>query len=250
MNVSELLRKAGLQNMVIEGKRYHSPLPAELEQFYCYVKDGGHCILVILPHTEGPVEEHAIPLPVKTVLKTGYSVKDGYVYCDVPYDAAIGVVCDEGDDEFDEAHNTANGFLAMENDGMLITATNYWSSDYARHGIVYFSVSAGCVRLLLPDTTSSASGLTDEVLAQTKYVIISRGTYRGQDAYEVLFEDNSPHPFVICAGLDQWDRLIAASESGRTDIAFHIYRSGRVVRKLTARFRVVNRLPCLKAWNQ
>ena len=98
--LNELVRKANLTYMVVEGKKYHSPLPAELEQFYCYVKDGGHCILVILPLGDGPVEDYAVPLPVKTVLKTGYSVKNGYVYCDVPCDRHLGVVCDKDDDEF------------------------------------------------------------------------------------------------------------------------------------------------------
>jgi hypothetical protein len=131
--------------------------------------------------------------------------------------------------------------LLVENDGSLIVSTDYWTSTFAERGLVFFSVNAGCVRVLLPKTF----GLAD-VLSTT--VIISRGKYRGQDAYEVLFDDGSEEPFVILTGVEQWDRLLPASDSGRSDIGFHIYKQGRRIEETVACFRVVDRLPYMKPW--
>jgi hypothetical protein len=250
VNIDELLQKTDLQGMVIQGMTYHSPLPIELAQFYCYVEDAGHCILSVLPGREGPVENYVVPLPVKAVLRTGYWVENGYVYCSVPYDAFLGAVCDEDDYEYEgeDFGDTGNGLLVIQNDGMLITNTNYWTSDYVRRGYCFCSVNEGCVRLLLPAPTSSLSDLNDDVFAQTRYVIISRGKRQGRDAYEMLFEDGSSCPYVLSTLANQWDRAIPASDSGRTDIAFHVYRSGRLARRLTARYRFVKQVPCLKRW--
>ena len=47
---------------------------------------------------------------------------------------------------------------------------------------------------------------------------------------------------------NQWDRLLPRSDSGRTDIAFHVYRDGSLVRKMAARFRTAPRLSYLRPW--
>ena len=114
------------------------------------------------------------------------------------------------------------------------------------NGYCRFSVNAGCIRLLLPEKTLFS--LEDDVLDGARYVIVTRGMYHGQDAYEVLFEDNSASPFAIHTLANQWDRLIPQSESGRKGIPFHVYRNGSLVRKMAARFRTAPRLPCLRPW--
>jgi len=53
--------------MIVRGKKYHSPLSFELEDAYCYTKDGGHSIIVVIEseHKEGePVEKFLVPAPV------------------------------------------------------------------------------------------------------------------------------------------------------------------------------------------
>ena len=140
-----------------------------------------------------------------------------------------------------------NKYLMISNNGKLIESTNYWTSDYARNGKCYFSVNAGCVRLLLPGPSFFPSD--DDVLAATEYVIISRGAFLGRDGYEVLFEDNSATPYVIHTLANQWDRAIPVAESGRTDVGFDVYTNGHLVQEITARFRSVNRLPYLKPWD-
>ena len=137
-----------------------------------------------------------------------------------------------------------NRFITIANDGALIKSTNYWTSNYAMAGKCWFSVNAGCIRLLLSGRETPP--LDDEVLDGARYVIVTRGKSEGKDAYEVLFEDMSSCPFVIFTLANQWDRLLPHSDSGRTDIAFHVYKDGRLVRKTTARFRIVSSLPCLR----
>ncbi len=138
------------------------------------------------------------------------------------------------------------GYISVTNDGPELISTNYWTSSEAKAGVCYFSVNAGCVRLLLPSTISS--GLDDDVLDGTQYVIITRGRFEGRDGYEVLFEDGSNSPFVIRVLANQWDRPIPAFESGRTDLGFDIYRDGKRIRQLTARFRAVATLPYWQPW--
>lgn len=139
-------------------------------------------------------------------------------------------------------------YLHVVNDGQLIVSTNYWTSDYALNGVLFFSVNEGCVRLLLPNTVSQVLG--DDVLTAATYVIISRGMLFGKEGYEVLFEDGSDSPFAIHTLVNQWDRVIPVVESGRTDIKFAVYSQGLLVRTMAARFRVVRRLPYLKPWDE
>ena len=101
--MSEIIRKAGLERYVILGKRYPFPLPKELKGFYCYTVDGGHSIIVVLENeyrAGEPVENFLVPAPVKTVLKVGYTIREGYVWCKIPYSKEIGLVTDEEDTEY------------------------------------------------------------------------------------------------------------------------------------------------------
>lgn len=72
------IRKAGLEDMIVRGKKYHSPLPFEFEESYCYTIDGGHSIIVVIEseYIEGePVENFLVPAPIKTVIRHGYKIK-------------------------------------------------------------------------------------------------------------------------------------------------------------------------------
>ncbi len=100
---AKLIQKAGLENMIVRGKKYHSPLPFELEDAYCYTKDGGHSIIVVIEseYKEGEsVEKFLVPAPVKTIIRHDYKVKEGYVWSNIPYSKEIGLITENGDDEF------------------------------------------------------------------------------------------------------------------------------------------------------
>lgn len=99
----ELIRKARLSGYVVRGMSYPSPLPPELQEAYCYTSDGGHSIIVVLEneyHDGQRVEDNLVPAPVKTVLRRGYKIKDGYVWCNIPYSEELGLLTEEDDDEF------------------------------------------------------------------------------------------------------------------------------------------------------
>ncbi len=140
---------------------------------------------------------------------------------------------------------TGHGVISIRNDGQKIVRTNYWETDYAKKGIVYFSVNAGALRMLLPDR-SDADLL--KAVTQAKYVILSRDM-RGQ-SYEVLLEDESSSPYAIQSPIGAWDRLLPTTEDGREGIPFLVYTKGSLLLTLTAKFRVVPHLPCGKRWNQ
>ncbi|MCD9903207.1 hypothetical protein LUR56_31140 [Streptomyces sp. MT29] len=99
-----------LSGLVLE-RPYPGELPAELAPWHCYVKDGGHCIVVVLePVGEGargsaggaaPIQDARVPVPVKAVLRAGWRIgEDGYVHAAVRYDPSYGVITDPEDDEF------------------------------------------------------------------------------------------------------------------------------------------------------
>lgn len=93
------LGEGGLADLEME---YHAPLPPDLARWHLYLVDGGHCIAVALTawYTPGgDWESFLCPAPVKSVLRAGYRVDDGYIVADLPYDEARGLVTSPEDDE-------------------------------------------------------------------------------------------------------------------------------------------------------
>ena len=99
----DIIREAGLEPWVLPGRTYPHPLPDNLIPFYCYTRDGGHSLLVVLENEyqagKDP-ERFIIPAPVKTVLRAGYQCKDGLLWTTLPYEPESGLVVEEGDLEF------------------------------------------------------------------------------------------------------------------------------------------------------
>lgn len=87
---------------LVPGKQYPQPLPAELQPWYCYTRDGGHsivCAIKSLYRPGGSPDDFLVTVPVKTVLR-GYSQQNGYILVDVPYNSQVGLMVPEEDDEF------------------------------------------------------------------------------------------------------------------------------------------------------
>lgn len=91
------------------GKRYHSRLPKELEPWYAYMSDGGHSIVCLIEGRfeldNGPLCQYVCPVPVKTVLREGWSTQAGeddltYIVTKARYDDNLGLVTDANDEEF------------------------------------------------------------------------------------------------------------------------------------------------------
>ncbi len=77
-----------------------------------------------------------------------------------------------------------NTKINIVNEGQAIRQTNYWNTEHAAAGLVFLSCNAGAARLLVPD---AAKGMLSEMRG-TKYVVISRGSYEGRDALELLLK--------------------------------------------------------------
>ncbi len=83
---------------------YPRELPPELAPWYCATEDGGHCIAVVVQSQAGEEidpNRSLIALPVKTVLRVGWTMRDGYVVCDVPYSKSGAGGVEDDDEEFD-----------------------------------------------------------------------------------------------------------------------------------------------------
>jgi hypothetical protein len=46
------------------------------------------------------VEDWLVPAPVRAVLRAGYQVRDGLVWCQLPYSSEVGVLTESEDDEY------------------------------------------------------------------------------------------------------------------------------------------------------
>jgi len=105
--------------------------------------------------------------------------------------------------------------IRIINDGPRIVSTDYWSTEHARRGLVYLSINAGAVRLLLPDTI--ATDIVEEARCADS-AVVSRGPWEaegGRDSLEVLFEDGSDSPFALHLDARQADRLWLPADDGR-----------------------------------
>jgi hypothetical protein len=98
----DIIRAAGLEPWVLPGREYPHPLPDEVVPFYCYTRDGGHSLLVVLENEyqdgQDP-ERFIIPAPVRAVLRAGYHLTDGLLWCTLAYERDSGLVVEEGDRE-------------------------------------------------------------------------------------------------------------------------------------------------------
>lgn len=140
--------------------------------------------------------------------------------------------------------------LIFENDGPILSRTNYFDSEYAKEGNFYLSWNAGTARLLVPDSMKSHL----HEMKNTKYVIITRGNWTEvgkKNAIELLFEDHSDEPYCIFLSPEQSDRLIPKSDQGSSDNFFiSVYvRMGEKFR-FPAKYRIVEEIPYLKAWEE
>ena len=134
--------------------------------------------------------------------------------------------------------------LYVRNKGPNLVETNYWSSEYARNGIVYLSWNAQAGRLLIPQKC-------EPWLAQmrsARHVIVSMGRWREKKiAFELLFEDDSDAPFCLHFGKEQTDRIIPESQQGGGfDIVVYTQEGEQF--RFPGLYRRVEKIPCGQPW--
>jgi hypothetical protein len=98
---------------------YPDGLPDDLEPWYVYIVDSGHCIGVVpkaIYQEGGDNFGNLAPAPVKVVLRSTWEVRGGWIVADVPYRETSGVLADDADYEFEGG----SGYDEDEEDDELI----------------------------------------------------------------------------------------------------------------------------------
>jgi hypothetical protein len=102
-DASHIIRAAGLADWVLPGRKYPGVLPEGVRDYYCYTRDGGHSLLVVLEdeYRHGaPPERFVVAAPVKMVLREGYRLRDGYLWAKLPYTRDVGLAVRDEDVEY------------------------------------------------------------------------------------------------------------------------------------------------------
>lgn len=96
----------GIAHMV-KSIPYPAPLPDSLLPLHVYVLDGGHCLLCVpgkflADALKNGVDRYEVPLPVRYVLKRGYTPipQTDAICVDVPYSDTLGALVPDGYEEF------------------------------------------------------------------------------------------------------------------------------------------------------
>lgn len=143
--------------------------------------------------------------------------------------------------------------IQIVNNESEIVSTNYWQTENAQRGLFYLSINAGAFRLLVPDIQEAVIA----EMATAKEVIVSRGPWPSQnkhDALEFLFEDFTDTPFVLQILPEQADRLPLDSDRDRQGQPprwkFTVWTEAGKKLERPARYRLVKKIPCMKAWKE
>lgn len=142
--------------------------------------------------------------------------------------------------------------IQVSNHGPLILSTNYFASDLAQRGLVWCSVNAGAIRVLLP--RERWSDLKD--MRAGKYCVLSRGPWpeqRKPEAIEIMFEDETDSPYALHLTPESFDLLPAEPEPNREWVlAAYVEKDGKPHKSLEriCHWRRVSRIPCLQPWKQ
>ena len=143
-----------------------------------------------------------------------------------------------------------NHFIWVRNDGPRILETNFFTSDICRSGKFFVSINEGAIRLLLPDRWL-ANVLSE--IRDSGYSIFTRAP--ALNMAEILFEDETDSPYSLQFSENCMDRLPPIADDGRNDLTLSIWSgdsSGKVTcqRTMPCRFRVADRIPYLKRWEE
>lgn len=136
--------------------------------------------------------------------------------------------------------------IIIENNGPEIVKTNFWETEWNERGRFYLSVNAGTFRLLVPD----AHFHWYPEIQNTKEVVITQGIDRIQkkEMVEILFDDHTNYPIVLCLAKAQTDRVGTSKHEG---YPFLVYLEGCfLVSRFTCYWRQAKTLPYLKPWKQ
>ena len=140
-------------------------------------------------------------------------------------------------------------FITITNDGMRVTETNYFHSEWARRGIIQVTVNDSAFRLSIPP--SLAKVIHEMRTAEEVVVTWGRATGVGKRGcpFEFMFEDGSEAPFIVAVGESQVYPDLSADIPPCDDLRCLVYTKGPTLSlDLPARYRMRKSLPCLEPW--
>lgn len=98
--------------------------------------------------------------------------------------------------------------ISIANEGPTVVSTTYWATEHAARGLLYASVNAGAVRVLVPPATER---LLDDLPPEG-----TRATIRWRDGRcTITLYDRPSDPYGIEIDERQTDRRPPASDRGR-----------------------------------
>lgn len=149
----------------------------------------------------------------------------------------------------------------IENNGPLIVSTSYWKTERAKLGLIFCSVNAGAIRMLLPKKLASDQRILDD-MDTAKVCLLTRGVLKlpaappAEEGIELMWDDGSVSPFAIYLTAEAFDMLPAEPPPGGRSWMVTIWVEDeatgqpRHVRTFPCYWRRADRLPYLKPYGK
>lgn len=106
--------------------------------------------------------------------------------------------------------------IDIHNAEQSITRTSYWRTPHARRGLLYLSVNAGAIRVLVPDAIRRE--LLSGLPPVGRPVTITRGEWQRRATYVLQWDEPAEtglEPYSIDIDQEQSDRRWPSAEDGR-----------------------------------
>ncbi len=127
---------------------------------------------------------------------------------------AAEAIASEAAEAFMEAMGESEA-IAIDNNGLEITHTNFWESGMAENGYVFVSIHDGAIRMLVPPSAES------EYLPEMKTgkSMLIEPSEQHDDSLDFVFDDGSDTPFWVVVDTRQIDGDLREGKN----IPFYVY---------------------------
>lgn len=102
--------------------------------------------------------------------------------------------------------------IEVVNEGPAIVRTSYWRTEHAKRGLLYLSINAATLRLLVPPPVQ---GLLAELPPVGTPCELVRSVLVGRETYQLAWLDDVDSPYVVEIDQQQCDRGWPTAEEGR-----------------------------------
>jgi len=102
--------------------------------------------------------------------------------------------------------------VTVQNLGAELVSTSYWSTPHAQQGLLYVTINAATLRVLVPAATRA---LLAELPAVGTTCDLTSATLEGHETYQLTWRDDPDDPDIVEIDQAQCDRPIPAADAGR-----------------------------------